>query len=100
MRRVTTEIYRQGKAVRIKAYLDVIVKANKESLEEVLKMSDAALTLDQIFEDAGLVAKWEARGEARGRKEIARNLLQNGFSREQTAKFSGLDIAQVNTLDS
>ena len=29
MRRGTTEIYRQGKAARIKAYLDVITKANK-----------------------------------------------------------------------
>jgi predicted transposase YdaD len=66
--------------------------------------------LDRIFEEAGLVAKWEARGEARGlaqgltqgeekkAREIAKNLLENGFSAEQTAKLSGLDIMKVKAL--
>ena len=76
MRGLTSEIGRQGKAARIKAYLDVISRANREVLREVLKMSDAAMTLEQIFEEAGLVAKWEARGEARGIAEIARNMLR------------------------
>ena len=49
MRQIAAEIYRQGKAARIRAYLDVITKANKESLQEALKMSDTELTLDKIL---------------------------------------------------
>jgi hypothetical protein len=126
IRRVTTEIYRQGKAARIKAYLDVLTKANQEILQEALKMSDTALTLDKIFEEAGLLEKWkasgiagsaeraeaeargkargiaEARGEARGEAkkaaEIAKNMLRSGFSVEQTATLSGLNIDKVKTL--
>ena len=109
MQRITSEIAKQDKA-RIKAYLDVITKANPESLQEVLRMSDGTLTLDKIFEEAGLVAKWEARGEARGKAigkaigeeekaaEIAKNLLRDGLSEEQTAKSTGLDIAKIRAL--
>ena len=104
MQRVTAEIARQGKAARIKAYLDVIAKANRKSLREVIKMSDAELSLDEIFEEAGWVAKWEARAEARGEEkkaiDIARNMLKNGFSPEQTAKLAGLDITKVEALSS
>ncbi|MDR2701697.1 MAG: hypothetical protein LBB72_04635 [Spirochaetaceae bacterium] len=38
---------------------------------------DETLTLDKVFEETGLAAKWEARGEARGevrgKEEVARN---------------------------
>jgi hypothetical protein len=102
LRRITAEIRAQGKAARIKAYLDVITKANKKSLREVIRMSDDTLTLDEIFEEAGLIARWEAKGEARGEEkkavEIARNLLKNGFSVEQTAQLSGLDVVKVEAL--
>jgi hypothetical protein len=102
IQRVTDEINRQGKAARIRAYLDVITRANKKSLEEAMKMSDTALTLDKIFEEAGLVAKWEARGEARGEEkkaaEIAKNMLRSGISMEQTAALSGLGIDKVKLL--
>jgi predicted transposase YdaD len=106
IRRITAEIQRQGKAARIRAYLDVISKANKECLLEALKMSDTALTVEQIFEEAGIAARWEARGEARGKargkvekaQEIATNLLRNGFSAEQTVQLAGLTIEQVKAL--
>ena len=102
LRRITDEIWRQGKAARIRAYLDVITKVNKKSLQEVIRMSDDELTLDKIFEEAGLIAKWEARGEVIGAEkkaaEIARNLLRNGFSAEQTALLSGLDAVKVEAL--
>ena len=102
IRRITAEIYRQGKAARIRAYLDVISKANKECLVEALKMSDTALTVEQIFEEAGIAARWEARGKAQGEakkaREIAANLLRNGFSAEQTAQLAGLAVEQVKAL--
>jgi hypothetical protein len=98
MRRITDYILKQGTAARLGAYLDVITRANKDIMQEVVSMSGGALTLDRIFEEAGLVAKWEARGEARGiavgeargiavgeargRQEII-NLLRSGRSPEE-----------------
>jgi flagellar biosynthesis/type III secretory pathway protein FliH len=66
---VTAEIDRLGKAAQIQAYLDVIARANPEILQEALKMSDSTLTLERVFEEAGLTAKWEAKGAARGKAE-------------------------------
>jgi hypothetical protein len=45
LRRITTEIKGQGKdkAARIKAYFDVITRANRENLKEMIRMSDTAL---------------------------------------------------------
>jgi hypothetical protein len=65
LERINAEAGKQGKAARIKAYIDVIARANKESLQEVM-MSGSALTLEKIFRDTGFLAKWEAEGEARG----------------------------------
>ena len=98
IRQVTKEIAKQTKNARVKAYLDVITKANKENLLEALKMSDTALTLDKVFEEVGLVAKWEARGQEKKAAEIAKNMLMNSFSVEETAKLSGLDISKVREL--
>jgi len=61
-------------------------------------MSSTALTLNQVLREAGFIARWEAEAEAKKAGEIAGNLLRNGFSPEQTAQFSGLDIAEVRKL--
>ena len=61
-------------------------------------MSDTALTLDKVFEEVGLVAKWEAKGEEKKAIEIAKNMLRNGISPEKTAALSGLDIDKVKSL--
>ena len=89
-------------------------------------MSDYELTWDELWDEllveSGDAARWEARGraegeargiavgeargiavgEARGEEkkaaEIARNLLKNGFSVEQTALLSGMDVARVEAL--
>jgi len=104
LRRITTEIHRQGKdkAARIKAYLDVIARANREILEEVIKMSDSSLALEQIFEEVGWIAKWEARGEEKGRQEgiyeIARNALGKGLPIDVIHDITGLDIETLEQL--
>ena len=49
----------------MKAYLEAIILANRESFKEAYEMSEDKVGLDQIFEDIGLAAKWEARGEAK-----------------------------------
>jgi hypothetical protein len=64
--RLSAAVDRLGKAAFLRAYLDAVFRANPGSIQEVLRMSDAALTLEQVFEEAGLIDKWEARGEAQG----------------------------------
>jgi hypothetical protein len=98
MQRVRAEIVRLGKTARIKAYLDVVLKANRKSLREALKMSDTTLTLDEIFEEAGLTAKWEARAEERKAIEIARNLLNLGDSTDKIIAATGLSREEVENL--
>ena len=115
LHRVLEEIGRFGKSVQTKAYLDIVMRANKKSLQEALRMGRTALpTLDEVLEEVGLTAIWEARGEAKGeirgvaigqakgeeRKalEIVRNMLNSGFPVEQAAALSGLDVEKVRTL--
>jgi hypothetical protein len=98
LNRVTGEIDRLGKAAEIRAYLDVIARANAEVLQEAFKMSDTTLTLERVFEEAGLTAKWEARGEARGKVEVARNLIKIGLSLEKVAQATELDLETVKSL--
>ena len=97
IQRVTEEIARHGKAARIKAYLDIITRANTESLREVIKMR-TKLTRDQVFVETGLAAEWEARGEEKKATDIAKNMIKKGFSPEQTAELSGLDITKIKSL--
>jgi predicted transposase YdaD len=71
-----------------------------------LAFPDTELEFQKALEEVGFVAKWEARGEAigeaigEGRKalEIAKNMLDDGFSVEQTAKLAELDIEKVRAL--
>jgi hypothetical protein len=93
---------KRGREVPIRAYLDVILRANSEMIREVLNMSDSTLTIEAILEEAGLAAKYEARGEAKGeekaRSEIARDLLSMGWTIEQTARISCLSVEKVQSL--
>jgi predicted transposase YdaD len=106
IRRITEEIGRQGKGAGVRAYVEAVLSGNLEKIEEAFRMSDMVLTMDQLLENVGLTAKWEARGEVRGQAigeekkalEIARNLLGSGFSVEQTAKLAGLAIEKVEAL--
>jgi hypothetical protein len=93
---------KQSKDAPVRAYLDVILRANSAMIREVLSMSDEALTLERALEEAGLIAKYESRGKARGeeeaRAEIARSLLGMGWTVEQTARISRLSIEKVQAL--
>ena len=102
IQRVTTEIHRLGKAARIRAYFNTITKANTDSLREVYKMSRSSLTLDQFLEEVGLIAKWEAQGEARGEErkaiDIAQNLVKLGLPFETIISATSLDPEKVKAL--
>jgi hypothetical protein len=108
--RIAVEIGRRGKAARTGAYLDAIARANVETVREAVRMSDSMAALEQVFEEVGWIAKWEARGMTKGvaqgvargaaqtRREVAENLLANGFSAELAAKMTAMDIEEVRAL--
>jgi hypothetical protein len=101
MQHMAKEVDRQGNARRMKAYLDVIARANKGILEEVLRMSDTTLTLDKIFEEAGLTAIWKARGIAEGEARvfnIAQNMVNMGMSFVTVVAATQLDPETVRAL--
>jgi hypothetical protein len=109
MNEMLTESEQKGKDARVNAYIDVIARANKAILQEVLKMANA-LTLDQVFEEAGFAQRWEKRGEARGetrgetrgvtigKHEVARNALREGFSMDAVQRITGLDVNIIRSL--
>jgi hypothetical protein len=61
----------------ISAYMHTILRANLAGLREVLRMSDA--TIDDVLEEFGLTAKWEARG----REEAVKRLQKYSMEPEQ-----------------
>jgi hypothetical protein len=101
-RRITSEAARYGEQSKLGAYLNVITRANKDTLEEVLKMSRSTKTLDQIFEETGFAARWEARGkvegEEKGRAEIARNMVSMGLPFETIVSATQLDPEKIRAL--
>jgi glycosyltransferase involved in cell wall biosynthesis len=86
------------KEVSIWTYFDVILQVNSAMIRKVLNMSDSALRMERVIEKAGLTVKYEARGEEKARSEIARSLLDMGWTAEQTARTSRLSIEKVQTL--
>ena len=64
------------------------------------------LTVDEVFENAGFTAKWEARGEARGvalgKEEgataIAKKMVCSGFPFETVVSITELDPEKVREL--
>jgi hypothetical protein len=64
---------------------------------KVIRMSD--LTLEQVLERTGLIAKWEARGKAEGeaqvKREVAKKLINIGLPLEQVVQVTGLDIGTL-----
>jgi hypothetical protein len=105
LRRITTEINGQGKekAARLKAYFDVITRANRENLKEMIRMTDTALLFEDVFKEVGWIAKWEAEGKAKGRTEgileIARKMKEMGDSIEKIQTITGLPPETIEHLN-
>jgi hypothetical protein len=83
LNRISSEIERLGKTAQVRAYRDVVFRANPERIKEALNMSRSSLTLEQVLRDAGLIAKWEAKGieigEARGEIRVLERLKAKGY---------------------
>jgi len=93
---IGNEIYKQGKAARLAAYLYVLTQANSTAAREAVKMSS---TFDKVMEESGLAAKWRAEGRTEGRTEgrieVARNAIAQGASPDFVRKITGLDIQTI-----
>ena len=101
--RISRELRSLGKDARIAAYYDVITRANTRIVREALQMSDEdELTLEEVLEEAGLIAKWEARAEARGvtqeKEQTVHSMLQLGLPLETIAAATRLNIEKVKDL--
>ncbi|MDR2663693.1 MAG: hypothetical protein LBC31_11920 [Treponema sp.] len=88
----------------LSAYINMVLRANPQGLQEVLKMSDAAL--EAVFEEFGLTEKWIEQGIEQGREQgeeqakllIAKNLVNMGWGIESVAKATELDASKLQAL--
>jgi predicted transposase YdaD len=104
--RINEEVARQDKEAQIAAYLDVIVRANTKTVKEIVKMGEMPVELEQVLEETGWLARWEARGraegESRGRTEgalaIAQNLVNLGLPLETVVSATQLKPEQVQGM--
>jgi hypothetical protein len=102
----------QDKA-QIRAYMNAIAKGNFHAIEEAIRMSNAAKSLDDVFVRTGLAAKWkaeakaeaeaqaEAQAEAREKSKviaIARNMISSGFPLETVVSMTELEAEEVKKL--
>ena len=95
---INTEIARLEETINVGAYLNVLVQANVNILEEAAKMSNAAKSLDEVLERTGIAAKWEAKAEERKALNIARNMVNLGYSMENIISATQLDSEKVKEL--
>jgi hypothetical protein len=97
-RQIRGRIFQLDKAARIAAYLNAILRANAGAMREVIQMSDATLTIEQVLEEVGWIAKWEARGEAKNKEKIAQNMINMGLPFETIVSATQLDPEKVKAL--
>ena len=110
LQQVLYEILKKPKDARVEAYLDVIAKANFQTLEEVINMSSPAKSLEEVLERTGMTARLEARAEARvearvtakieERKtiDIAKNMINLGFSPDSVVSATNLTPEKVKEI--
>jgi predicted transposase YdaD len=81
--------------------LNAITQANTESIQEAMEMRKK-LTLEQVIENTGLGAKWEARGRTEGhakeKLEIARKMKKMGDSVERIHTITSLSPEAIQKL--
>ena len=100
--KISDEVKLQDKTARIRAYMNVIAKANFQAIEEVMNMGSPAKSLDEVFERTGFTARVEAKAEARGEAkteariiENARKALAKGYTLETIHDITGIDIEKI-----
>ena len=100
--KIGDEITKLDKTNKVKAYMDVITKANFQAIEEAMKMSAPAKSLEEVFERTGFTARVEAKAEARGEERkalaIAQNMVNLGYPAEAIVSATRLDEKKVKKL--
>jgi hypothetical protein len=88
----------RGKAALMRAYLDVVLGANAEAARRAVEMK--RVSMEQLLEETGLAARWEARGEIRGemrgKSEKALEIMKKALAKGMPVE----DIADLTSLDS
>jgi hypothetical protein len=86
---------KKGMGAEFGAYLHALISANQKAVKEALDMAKRGLPFDELMEELGLAAKWEAngeaRGEARGEKtgwEKALKFLEEGHTVEELKRMT------------
>jgi hypothetical protein len=95
---------KRGREIDIDAYMDVVFRANIDTISEVDKMWQD--TLYKILEEKGVVAvvqeEWKVQGREQGleqgRERTARNLLRMGMPIEDIAEAAELPIEKIRAL--
>jgi hypothetical protein len=104
---VETERVKQGKEANLNAYMRAIVQANFNTAKEVIKMGSSSLqeVVEELIDEgyfkekiSQLEAQAEARGEARKNTEAAREMLLDGQSPENIAKWLKLPMDTVRQI--
>jgi len=98
--RIDEEISKKAKTARLRAYLYTITSANPEATKEAIKMGKKN-KFNQLMEEIGLAAEWEARGRAEGERKvfgIAQNLVKLGLPIETVISATQLDPEKVRAL--
>jgi hypothetical protein len=96
---ILEESRKKAEETEVGAYLYALLQANAETMEEVYRMANRKLTLDEVLEKVGLTAEWEKRGELKGEARgvaigekngwgKAIELLKQGYTLEQLEQMS------------
>jgi len=98
----------RSEKINIDAYIDIILRANPETITEVKNMARRP-TLEEVLMEKGWIPEWEERGRKKGREEglavakaekltIARNLLAKGSSPEFVSEITGIPMEEIEKL--
>jgi len=95
---IMNEAAKKKKNAQIKAYMNVIIRANILAVKEAIMMTDNIFELNDVFEENGLAALWETRGEERKAFSIAQNLVNMGLPFEAVVSATQLPPEKIKGL--
>ena len=97
-RLISAEMERHYKNARILAYMHAVTHANSGVMQEAIQMSKTAVTFDEVMENLGWAAKWEAKAEERKAFSIAQKMASSGFPPETVISMTDLPPEKIKGL--
>jgi len=91
---ISDKVARRKKNLKVKAYMDVLTRANFHAIEEAMNMSSPAKSLEEVMERTGFTARVEERKAL----AIAQNMINLGLPLETIVSATRLDIERVKEL--